>query len=333
MQRFLVLLALCASTGLAAAEHNRRKDGAAVIAPDIKSDDQAAVEAASSARYEQLKDLARGSISFIGAPIQTAGFVLLKRALEEAPPAEMPDGRSKGHSEAKERKKARDAVKEGEEEATVSEDPISEHTPVQTNNPFNDSPTKMMKDFLHWLFVTFFMLTWVVLCAVCAHFYVTQPVTLPAETKECVPAEFQDWKFGLFECFSSPANCAMAFCCPGIRWAYSVKTMGFTGFWLAFTIFMGMDFLGGKTAESLAWLVLAAICTGFRQEMRQKLGFEKVGGFTICLDFLLYWWCSCCAITQEARQSDEAILVGHPAIVMPTTIKKEVDSVPEAATA
>jgi len=97
-----------------------------------------------------------------------------------------------------------------------------------------------------------------------------------------------DWSTGLFGCFADPGSFCLAMC--------------------------GWPFLVGKNAEAIGedgtlWALSAwSCCTNslLRNQIRKKQGIE--GRFAF--DFLIHFFCGCCAIAQEARhlKSVEALL-------------------------
>jgi len=128
---------------------------------------------------------------------------------------------------------------------------------------------------------------------------------------------FKAWRFGLFSCFSEPEICLWACCCPAIRWADTMRQIGYLGFWMAFAVFFGISVVASATGAIAIWAVLAFVCAAMRQEMRLAYGMYEQGGCTYFEDFCLYCFCSCCTIIQEARQVEEAYKVGYPIEVRP----------------
>lgn len=172
---------------------------------------------------------------------------------------------------------------------------------------------------LQALLFRLFLLGYVALVCVVAYLYFRQkPV------REDVMPELEDWddlnewKYGICDCCSAPGICLWAWCCPAIRWADTLGMTGLLGFWLAFAIYLGVDYVGGIAGELLFWILLAVICAGFRQEMRIKFNMKKQGGATYVQDCLLYCCCTVCVMTQEARQVEDACSkVGGPVQVVP----------------
>jgi len=154
------------------------------------------------------------------------------------------------------------------------------------------------------------------------------------------------FRYGPFDCLSRMDISVWACCCPAIRLADNVSTIGLLrSFWLAFTIFLGFELIVGfeqtEPEEEISlgmdgtqvvlldgpqdlvlWTILAVINASFRQELRHKFKMTQ-GGTTFFQDCLLHCCCGCCAITQEARQIEEAMLCGHPAIVKPANQAEE----------
>lgn len=116
-----------------------------------------------------------------------------------------------------------------------------------------------------------------------------------------------DWSFGLFGCFSNFGQewpvCAMACCCPYVRWADTMGDPNFKAmdFWpsLRLILFLGpiLTFLTG----GIAHLVVLCVLVFYRQKLRQVYGMQS-GGATLCTDCLSWWCCSCCTLIQEAKQ-------------------------------
>merc|ERR1719263_2268082 len=99
---------------------------------------------------------------------------------------------------------------------------------------------------------------------------------------------------------------------------------GLLKFWVAFGIYLGMDFVGGLIGDSFFWLLIAIVCAGYRQELRIKFNMKNQGGMTYVQDCLLYCCCTVCALTQEARQVEDACSkVGEPIQVIPAVSANE----------
>jgi len=120
-----------------------------------------------------------------------------------------------------------------------------------------------------------------------------------------------DFKHGLFSCFDLPGLALFTFCCGGVRWADTMRMAGFLAFlygiliWVVFESCSGL--LGGLT-----WLFVSLTGTYYRQKIREAFKMPS-GNDVMAKDCLLWCCCGCCAIVQEARQVEEAKLLGHSA--------------------
>jgi len=203
-----------------------------------------------------------------------------------------------------------------------------DYTPSQQLPAFIMAPDIVIQDpapvqqwydaWLQALVLRFFLLAYAGLVCTVAYFYFRQkPVQEGAMPELEFSDGLSDWEYGICDCCSAPSISFWSCCCPAIRWADTLGTTGLLGFWLAFAIYLSVDILGGLAGEVLFWILLAVICAGFRQEMRIKYQMKKQGGATYVQDFLLYCCCSCCVMTQEARQVEDACKVGMP-VEVPT---------------
>lgn len=174
---------------------------------------------------------------------------------------------------------------------------------------------------LYVLWVALFIGLWVALIAVVGYFYTKNKQYMPAEEGLATPEQqtaFQDWKFGFCSCLGDLEVCFCACCCPCIRWGETLSLVdGLVIFWVGFAVYLGLTTLSWYTSVPLCWLLLTLICTAYRQEIRIKFQMERVGGMTYITDCLLYAFCACCAISQEARHVEEALKYGHKAVAVP----------------
>mmetsp|Transcript_66198 Transcript_66198/g.123588 ORF Transcript_66198/g.123588 Transcript_66198/m.123588 type:complete len:272 (-) Transcript_66198:97-912(-) len=132
--------------------------------------------------------------------------------------------------------------------------------------------------------------------------------------------EMKEWSSGIFDCFSQPMICLCACCCCPIRYADSVSHVdGMWGFWAIFAIMLTAECLMIFVVPLLGMLTALVICVYVRQKIRSKFGMESGTCFTVCGDCLLWTFCNPCTTAQEARHLEAASLVGHPAIVKPTS--------------
>jgi len=155
---------------------------------------------------------------------------------------------------------------------------------------------------------------WFALTTLVAHFYRSGRSPTVAEHREADDTKFQQWTFGLFACLEEPSLAIFACCCPAIRWGENLSYVpGLLTFWAAFFFYSAALMLDMVTATALGTLVIALVCTSYRQEIRSKFNMER-GGMTYITDCLSYLCCTCCAIVQEARHIEAAVKAGHPAM-------------------
>jgi len=159
-------------------------------------------------------------------------------------------------------------------------------------------------------------MVWAAFTALVAKYYLDSCKVKPAPSEgSAVEEAMSTFKYGVFECFGQPKICCWVFCCPAIRWADNISTMGvLRSFWLAFVMYLGVTLIFNESVDLCAWLLVAVIGAGFRQELRLKFKMPT-GTLIFFQDMFLYCCCTCCAITQEARQVEEAAKLGHPAVV------------------
>lgn len=119
------------------------------------------------------------------------------------------------------------------------------------------------------------------------------------------------WRFGLFDCIHDSKICMISCCCPIIRWSDTMRMAGLMTFWSAILI-MGFLYAINPLTGGLTLLVMLCIATYRRQQMRKLFGMISGDHTSVCEDCCVYFWCSCCAIAQEARQLEEAYAVGYP---------------------
>lgn len=135
----------------------------------------------------------------------------------------------------------------------------------------------------------------------------------PFDQNRTIPFNQNKWRFGLFDCMAADKLlCLMACCCPAIRWADTMRLVGFYGFWTAVLLCAFLSSAAQATA-GLTALLFVGIATQRRQELRKLFNISS-GGSTLATDCLTYLCCSCCAIIQEARVVEEAHVVQHQAV-------------------
>lgn len=137
--------------------------------------------------------------------------------------------------------------------------------------------------------------------------------------------DFDHWQHGICSCCArgSKGMCCLACFCPSVRWANTVRRVGFMGFWMAWGIF----FVACRGTELVNWywasyLVAVALGAYFRQQMRHAYNMKSKGGCSWVTDCCLHAVCAPCAIVQEARQADEAFRVGLPVAIQPSWKEK-----------
>lgn len=178
---------------------------------------------------------------------------------------------------------------------------------------------------LYWLiyvlWILLFIGLWVALFAVVGYFYTKNKEYAPVEESLATPeqqATFKDWKFGFCSCLEDCEVCWCAWCCPCIRWGETLSLVdGLIVFWVGFGVYLGLTVLSWVTYIPLCWLLLTVICTAYRQEIRIKFQMQRVGGMTYITDCLLYAFCACCAMSQEARHVEAALKYGHKVVRVP----------------
>jgi len=174
---------------------------------------------------------------------------------------------------------------------------------------------------IYLLWILLFVGLFVGLFAAIGYFYTTQKHYPDVEESLATPeqqASFRDWKFGFCSCFGNLEVCCCAWCCPCIRWGENLSLVnGLIIFWVGFGIYFSFMVLGSVTSGYLCWMLLTLICTAYRQELRMRFQMDKVGGMTYITDCLLYGFCACCAMSQEARHIEEALKYGHKAVRVP----------------
>lgn len=137
------------------------------------------------------------------------------------------------------------------------------------------------------------------------------PPEVKAEEHRAKLAEDR-FQFGLLSCFDDKKTCFLVLCCSPIRWADTVRMMGFMSFPSALCLFLGLTVLDALTSS--AGLVLLVVCTYYRQKIREKFGLPVGTCSSITQDCCTFLWCSCCAVVQEARQVEEAYQTQHAAV-------------------
>lgn len=163
---------------------------------------------------------------------------------------------------------------------------------------------------------------WAVLVGLVAVFYYREKVHRPKFGRSHLngidAASFDEaqWRFGLFDCHEQPLICLFAVFCGPVRWADTMRMSEFLSFSGALMLFVGLVVLD-TVAVGVASLALLALLVYYRQSMRRKFKIPHGDFMTTSLDCLAYCLCTCCAITQEARQLEAAFEASHPAVTPP----------------
>lgn len=123
------------------------------------------------------------------------------------------------------------------------------------------------------------------------------------------------WRYGFFDVRGDRSICLISCCCPVIRWADTVSMSSSLGFWAALFLIVACIVIA-EVSSGIGTLAVLAVFVWRRQQLRHLFhmsGTAAPGAARSCIeDCLAYTFCSCCAIMQEARQIEEAHLVGHP---------------------
>jgi Cys-rich protein (TIGR01571 family) len=149
-----------------------------------------------------------------------------------------------------------------------------------------------------------------------------------------VPAQYnlaqgKDFAFGICDCFGNCQACMHGCCCPSVSAGDRYDITKVNKYWSVVGILVFFYVAGQVIAVVLGMIVtevlapddvsldrlpydqVAQYIVGFfqalwlasqRQKLRSALGGDPSGQFL--MDWLLMWLCSCCTITQEARQVD-----------------------------
>lgn len=132
------------------------------------------------------------------------------------------------------------------------------------------------------------------------------------------------WTSGLFDCFQDGSTCLLSIevpclpCYAGYRWGLSMSRLKILSFGMAMFFFMFLSvsmviyffleiFETDQGMHSL-WVLLGAICSAIMSCMlawgRYRIRKEYQIQGTWYGDWLTYYFCTCCAMAQEARQVD-----------------------------
>jgi len=147
--------------------------------------------------------------------------------------------------------------------------------------------------------------------------YVGQPIG--GQPQPGQPRLVGGWSDGICDCFSDCESCCCSWCCPCIRWSQTLSRATLWTFGAAFSFYaicyiLNIAFNPNLLPQILntPWLMaisfagaLALRIAGmiYRTRIRQK--YLIPGG--ACEDCLCHFFCTCCAIAQEARHVDRDV--------------------------
>jgi len=190
--------------------------------------------------------------------------------------------------------------------AAVSQGPQTEETIKQQYEHPRSGPVNMEWQILY-VFIE------VAIMAVVAKIYITfRRLPMGEYGSEDYTDYNRDWKHGCCSWYQEPGTCLCGLCCFPLRWAETVSLVkGVLPFWPAFLLFMILAAFGETVVFLFAWLGMVVVCVDFRQRLRKSFDFEKQGGITWLTDCLMYSFCSCCAVIQEARHVEDALARKH----------------------
>jgi len=162
--------------------------------------------------------------------------------------------------------------------------------------------------------------TLVLLCAICASVYMhfKRPnYDLDVERQESFDSWRDEW-YSLPESNADWQICVCACFCPCIRWAEThSRVKPHHNFWLLFLAYSGC-----WVSSRLGWfaifgfLMLVSLSVYFRDELRSQYNMKQGPKF-VCFDCLLFVFCGCCAIAQEARHVERSMRAQHCSVCPP----------------
>jgi Cys-rich protein (TIGR01571 family) len=156
---------------------------------------------------------------------------------------------------------------------------------------------------------------WAIVVACLAYYYKSYggkdslSVYEPGEPTTPLVDDKNTWRYGLFSCFDVPKLCCFSCCCGTIRWSDTMSMAGLIEYMNAVGCLLCLSGLSSLTGF-LCFPVQVGIYTYFRQQLRQKFGMAHGDCSTVTEDCCTYTWCQLCAVTQEARQVEDATKEG-----------------------
>lgn len=140
-------------------------------------------------------------------------------------------------------------------------------------------------------------------------------ISLKEVPHEKLLVEKEEFAYGLFTCFDEPKLCLLSCCCGAVRWADTVRMMGFFLTLMGgVAIYLCCSLISGLLPGGFC--VLLALQVYYRQQMRAAFKMPRGTCMSVCEDCCTYCFCSPCAITQEARQAELAEKVGRQTVAV-----------------
>jgi len=129
-----------------------------------------------------------------------------------------------------------------------------------------------------------------------------------------------DFRTGPFSCLDDTPTCCHATFCGACRAGDTYQAAGAQQFWTVIGLTMLANIIANGIASVvtknpsnqqnigrlLGALITGGIFHGYRRQLRTKLGGGE-NAAPVYMDFLLWAFCSCCVIAQEARELDAAM--------------------------
>lgn len=137
----------------------------------------------------------------------------------------------------------------------------------------------------------------------------------PTEPLQVLDAEdpMHTFQYSHFGCFRNPGICLCACCCPGLRWADTMRLAGLLPICTGLTVFFVAALLNGLMYSNVfIGLATCLLLLYYRQKLRGRLALHSCTAYTCCVDFIYVFLCPWCAIAQEARVVRHAYKAGTP---------------------
>lgn len=158
---------------------------------------------------------------------------------------------------------------------------------------------------------------WAALTSLVGVFYYQEKAHPPRLDPEGVNVSLHDrdrlnrrrWRFGLFECCDAPSLCLFSFLCAPVRWADTMRMIGFLNYFSALGLVIALTLIGFLTF-GMGFIVLIGVMVMYRQQLQAKFNIRA----NASKDLPSFIFCPWCSIAQEARQVEEAYLARHPVV-------------------